>query len=85
MWKWNRNIKQVLKRRKWDYLWKNIIIKIKKKGGILLSDTKKLTQIEIDNKLDETINLSIISKLLNLKLITEKQYYILKEKIKNFY
>ncbi len=50
-----------------------------------MSDTKKLTQIEIDNKLDETINLSIISKLLNLKLITEKQYYILKEKIKNFY
>ena len=50
-----------------------------------MNDTKKLTQIEIENILDETINLSIISKLLNLKLITEKQYYVLKEKIKNFY
>lgn len=29
--------------------------------------------------------LSIVNKLLNLKLITEKQYYILKEKIKKFY
>lgn len=50
-----------------------------------MSDTKKLTQIEIENILDETINLSIINKLLNLNLITEKQFYILKEKIKNFY
>ena len=41
--------------------------------------------LEKENILDETINLSIISKLLNLKLITEKQYYVLKEKIKNFY
>lgn len=46
---------------------------------------KLLTQLEIENILDETINLSIISKLLNLNLITEKQFYILKEKIKNFY
>ena len=74
-----------MKWRKWDYLWKNIIIKIKTKGGILLNEIKELTQIEIENILDETINLSIISKLLNLKLITEKQYYVLKEKIKNFY
>ena len=73
-----------MKWRKWDYLWK-IIIKIKKKGGNLLNEIKELTQIEIENILDETINLSIISKLLNLKLITEKQYYVLKEKIKNFY
>lgn len=50
-----------------------------------MNDTKKLTQIEIENILDETINLSIISKLLNLNLITEKQYYILKEKLKTFY
>lgn len=74
-----------MKWRKWDYLWKNIIIKNKTKGGILLNEIKELTQIEIENILDETINLSIISKLLNLKLITEKQYYALKEKIKNFY
>ena len=46
---------------------------------------KILTQLEIENILDETINLSIISKLLTLNLITETQFYILKEKIKNFY
>ena len=50
-----------------------------------MNEIKELTQIEIENILDETINLSIIGKLLNLKLITEKQYYVLKEKIKNFY
>ena len=48
------------------------------------NEENKLTQLEIDNIIDETINLSIISKLLNLKLITEKQYYILKEKINKF-
>ncbi len=46
---------------------------------------KKLTQLEIDNIIDETINLSILSKLFKLKLINEKQFYILKEKIKTFY
>ncbi len=50
-----------------------------------MEDTKKLTQIEIENIIDETINLTIISRLLNLNLITEKQYYVLKEKIQNFY
>ena len=48
-------------------------------------DTKNLNQIEIDNMIDELINLSIIFDLLNLNLITEKQFYILKEKIKCFY
>lgn len=50
-----------------------------------MNETKKLTQIEIENILDETINLSIISKLKDLNIITEKQFYILKEKIKTFY
>ncbi len=50
-----------------------------------MEDTKKLTQLEIDNIIDKSINMSIISKLLNLKLINEKQFYILKEKIDNFY
>lgn len=50
-----------------------------------MEDNKKLTQIEIDNIIDKSINMSIISKLLNLKLINEKQFYILKEKIDNFY
>lgn len=50
-----------------------------------MSNTKNLTQLEIDNMIDESINLSIISKLLKMNLITEKQFYILKEKIKCFY
>lgn len=50
-----------------------------------MTDTKQLTQLEIDNIIDESINLSILSKLLNLKLITEQQFYVLREKIKNFY
>lgn len=50
-----------------------------------MNEGKSLTQNEINNILDETINLSIISKLLKLNLITEKQFYILKEKIKTFY
>ena len=44
----------------------------------------KLTQLEIDNIIDETINLSILTKLLKLELINEKQFYLLKTKIKSF-
>lgn len=61
-----------------------LLLKIKRRGGTII-DTKNLTQLEIDNIIDESINLSIISKLLNLKLIDEKQFYILKEKLKTFY
>ncbi len=50
-----------------------------------MANKKNLTQIEIDNLIDETINLSILSKLLKLNLITNKEFYTLKEKIKNFY
>ena len=50
-----------------------------------MNKAKRLTQIEVDNIIDESINLSILSKLYNLKLIKEKQFYILKEKIKSFY
>ncbi len=45
---------------------------------------KKLTQFEIDKIIEETINISIVSKLLKMNLITEKQYYALREKIKKF-
>lgn len=45
----------------------------------------KLTQLEIDNIIDKVINLSIISRLMKLNLITEKQFYIIKEKINFFY
>ena len=66
-----------------------VVIMAKPKLERLNIDSKQkkylLKKLEIENILDETINLSIISKLLNLKLITEKQYYVLKEKIKNFY
>ena len=70
---------------------KNKIKNLKQKGECLLykvieeKDTKNLNQIEIDNMIDESINLSIIFDLLNLNLITEKQFYMLKEKIKCFY
>lgn len=46
---------------------------------------KRLTQVEMDNIIDETINISILSKLLKLELINEKQFYKLREKIKTFY
>ena len=48
-------------------------------------DVKNLTQLEIDNIIDKSINISIISKLLKLELINEKQFYILREKINKFY
>ncbi|MDD5865271.1 MAG: hypothetical protein PUD07_02115 [bacterium] len=67
-----------------EIIYEKLLLKLKKKGETII-DTKNLTQLEIENIIDETINLSIISKLLNLKLITEKQYYILKEKISKFY
>ena len=46
---------------------------------------KQLTQIEIDNIIDKSINLSIISYLLEINLINEKQYFYIKEKINSFY
>ena len=57
-------------------------------GNLLKEDDKKekiLKQLEIDNVIDKTINLSIILKLLKINIITEKQYYILKDKIQSFY
>ena len=42
-------------------------------------------EIKAKNIIDEVINLSIITKLLKKNLITEKQYYVLKNKIKTFY
>ena len=45
----------------------------------------KLTHLEIDNIIDETINLSILTKLLKLELINEKQFYFIKNKNKKFW
>ena len=47
-----------------------------------MTDKKKLKQLEIDNIIDETINLSILVKLKELNIITDKQFYVLKKKIK---
>lgn len=59
------------------------------RGGTLLKEDDKkekiLTQIEIDNIIDNSINISILSKLFNLKLLNEKEFLILREKIKSFY
>ena len=44
-----------------------------------------LTQIEIDNIIDKSINISIIWKLFNLKIIDENQFIVLKEKLETFY
>jgi len=38
-------------------------------------DTKNLTQIEIDNMIDKSINLSIIFDLLNLNLMVLEYIY----------
>lgn len=46
---------------------------------------KKLSDLEIENIIDKAINFSIIKKLVNLKLINEKQYYLIKKKIENLY
>lgn len=50
-----------------------------------MEEKKKITQIEIDNIIDKSINLSIISRLFNLKLLNEKQYFMIKEKLESFY
>lgn len=47
-------------------------------------EKEKLTQFEINKTINEAINISIVSKLLKMNLITEKQYYVLREKIKKF-
>lgn len=59
------------------------------KGGILLKEDdikeKALTQLEMDNIIDNSINISILSKLFNLKLLNETEFLILREKIQSFY
>ncbi len=65
-----------------------LLLKFMKGGTLLKEDDKKekiLTQIEIDNIIDNSINISILSKLFNLKLLNEKEFLILREKIKSFY
>ena len=55
------------------------------KGNDKDKESKQLTQLEIDHILDRCINISIISRLLDAKVINKEQYYILQEKINNFY
>lgn len=49
------------------------------------NEKKQLTQLEIDNIIDRCINLSFLSRIFKANLITEDQYYIMKEKIEKFY
>lgn len=51
------------------------------KGNDNDKESKQLTQLEIDNILDRCINISIISRLLDAKVINKEQYYILQEKL----
>ena len=65
-----------------------LLLKFMKGGTLLKEDDKKekiLTQIEIDNIIDNSINISILSKLFILNLLNEKEFLILREKIKSFY
>ena len=46
---------------------------------------KELNKLEYDNLIDETINISILSKLLKMNLIDDSEFKFLKEEIKKFY
>ena len=46
---------------------------------------KELNNLEYDNLIDETINISILSKLLKMNLIDDNEFKILREEIKKFY
>ena len=48
-------------------------------------NNKKLTQLEIDNIIDESINILIIIKLFKLNIINEIEFNKLKNIIKSFY
>ena len=70
--------------------YEELLLKILKRGGnsFMKEDENrenKLTHLEIDNIIDETINLSILTKLLKLELINEKQFYFIKNKNKKFW
>ena len=45
----------------------------------------ELNNLEYDNLIDETINISILSKLLKMNLIDDSEFEFLKEEIKKFY
>lgn len=44
-----------------------------------------MEKTDTDIIIDKAINMSIISRLLKLKIIDEKQFYSLKNKIQSFY
>lgn len=55
-------------------------------GGVFLpGKDKKLSDLEIENIIDKAINFSIVKKLFKLKLIDEKQYYLIKKKVETLY
>ena len=66
-----------------------IEISYEKKQIIIINErgdfVKELNNLEYDNLIDETINISILSKLLKMNLIDDNEFKILKEEIKRFY
>lgn len=55
------------------------------RGGNVLNNTKKITNLEIDNIIDKAINISIINKLLKTKVINKDEFDKIKKKIDKFY
>lgn len=66
-----------------------IEISYEKKQIIIINErgdfVKELNNLEYDNLIDETINISILSKLLKMNLIDDNEFKILREEIKKFY
>ena len=54
-------------------------------GGNWLNDTKKITNLEIENIIDKAINISIINKLLKTDVINKEEFDKIKIKIDKFY
>lgn len=57
----------------------------KKENYDIDESEKKFTQEEIGDMLDRTINVSILSRIYEEKIINEEQYHRLLEKIETFY
>ena len=54
-------------------------------GGNWLNDTRKITNLEIENIIDKAINISIINKLLKTDVINKEEFDKIKIKIDKFY
>lgn len=50
-----------------------------------MNDTRKITNLEIENIIDKAINISIINKLLKTDVINKEEFDKIKIKIDKFY